>query len=81
MASVPDFKSGRDLVNSQFYREFDNIDDALKDLIYSAYLQGHEEGYNEGFEVGRDEGYEEGEDDGYNAGYDDARSEFETDEW
>jgi flagellar biosynthesis/type III secretory pathway protein FliH len=78
---VADYRSGRELVDNHFSRDLNNLTDELLDLIYSAYLQGLDEGYTQGEEEGYNTGYEYGRTEGYDEGYDDARMEFESDEW
>ena len=81
MANItPDYRDGEELIHDHLRHDYNELDDELKSLVYSAYLQGIEEGYAEGHSVGYEEGREEGNMNGYEEGYDDARAEFD-DEW
>jgi len=87
MTAIADYRNADELIKDHFkYEEvqFENMNDelrvAVREWVYSAYLQGLEEGYNSGTEEGYNSGYAEGREYGYDEGYDDAQAECE-DEW
>ncbi len=83
--NIPEFKTADDLIRAWFIREdsdfltsIHSLEVDVKDWIFTAYLQGHEDGYTQGREDGYDEGAEEGMN-SYDEGFEDARAEFDND--
>ena len=59
MTNTPDYRDADELIRYElkpqwesYKREVENSVDYLKDIIYSAYLEGREEGFKEGKEEG-----------------------------
>lgn len=82
----PKYNDADELIKYQLKQQWDSYTlevvssvDYLKDMIYSAYLEGHEEGFEEGKEVGFEEGREDGAINSYEEGFEDARTEFDND--